>query len=117
MRPLSLKQNNFLSFIKNFILTQGESPTYDEIMSGLGFSSLGTLLTALTATVKGNGMLLPVLIFPLMLPGLLCVVKITDSLFFGINQEEVLSWWKFLISFDLILLTISILGFEIVLEE
>ena len=43
MRPLSLKQNNFLSFIKNFILTQGESPTYDEIMSGLGFSSLGTV--------------------------------------------------------------------------
>ena len=87
------------------------------LLGTIGFSSLGTLLTALTATVKGNGMLLPVLIFPLMLPGLLCVVKITDSLFFGINQEEVLSWWKFLISFDLILLTISILGFEIVLEE
>ena len=43
MRPLSLKQNNFLSFIKNFILAQGEAPTYDEIMSGLGFRSLGTV--------------------------------------------------------------------------
>ena len=43
MRPLSLKQNKFLSFIKNFALTQGEAPTYDEIMAGLGFRSLGTV--------------------------------------------------------------------------
>ena len=87
------------------------------LLGTIGFSSLGTLLTALTATVKGRGMLLPVLIFPLMLPGLLCVVKITDFLFFGTFPDEVWSWWKLLISFDLILLTISILGFEIVLEE
>ena len=43
MRPLSLKQNKFLNFIKNFALTQGEAPTYDEIMAGLGFRSLGTV--------------------------------------------------------------------------
>ena len=43
MRPLSLKQNKFLSFIKKFALTQGEAPTYDEIMAGLGFRSLGTV--------------------------------------------------------------------------
>ena len=43
LRSLSLKQNKFLSFIKNFILAQGEAPTYDEIMSGLGFRSLGTV--------------------------------------------------------------------------
>ena len=43
MRPLSLKQNKFLSFIKNFALTQSEAPTYDEIMAGLGFRSLGTV--------------------------------------------------------------------------
>ena len=43
MRPLSLKQNKFLSFIKSFALTQGEAPTYDEIMAGLGFRSLGTV--------------------------------------------------------------------------
>ncbi len=40
MRPLSLKQNKFLSFIKNFALDKGEAPTYDEIMDGLGFRSL-----------------------------------------------------------------------------
>ena len=30
----------------------------------IGFSSLGTLLTAMTSTLRGKGMLLPILIFP-----------------------------------------------------
>ena len=43
MRSLSLKQKKFLDFINNFTLTQNEAPTYDEIMLGLGFKSLGTV--------------------------------------------------------------------------
>ena len=43
MRLLSLKQKKFLDFINNFTLTQNEAPTYDEIMLGLGFKSLGTV--------------------------------------------------------------------------
>ena len=83
----------------------------------LGFSSLGTLLTAMTATVRGKEMLLPILIFPLMVPSLLCVVRLTDFLFFGSHPEEVWSWWKLLLGFDLVLFTLSLLGFEFVVEE
>ena len=83
----------------------------------VGLSSLGTLLSALTISVKGKEMLLPVLIFPLMIPGLLCVVNLTDFLFFGTNQEEAWGWWKLLIGFDAILFTLSLLGFEFVIEE
>ena len=43
MRVLSLKQKNFISFIKHFTLKQGQAPSYDEIMIGLGFKSLGTV--------------------------------------------------------------------------
>ena len=43
MRVLSLKQKNFISFIKHFTLKQGQAPSYDEIMTGLGFKSLGTV--------------------------------------------------------------------------
>ena len=83
----------------------------------VGFSSLGTLLTAMTATVRGKEMLLPILIFPLMVPNLLCVVRLTDFLFFGSHPQEVLSWWKLLLSFDAVLFTVSLLGFEFVVEE
>ena len=83
----------------------------------VGFSSLGTLLTAMTATVRGKEMLLPILIFPLMIPSLLCVVRLTDFLFFGSHPEEVWSWWKLLLGFDVVLFTLSLMGFEFVVEE
>ena len=83
----------------------------------IGFSSLGTLLTAMTSTLRGKGMLLQILIFPLMVPSLLCVVRLTDFLFFGSHPAEVWSWWKLLIGFDVILFTFSLLGFEFIVEE
>ena len=83
----------------------------------VGFSSLGTLLTAMTATVRGKEMLLPILIFPLMVPSLLCVVRLTDFLFFGSHPEEVWSWWKLLLGFDVVLFTLSLLGFDFVVNK
>jgi heme exporter protein B len=87
------------------------------LLGTIGFSSLGTLLIVMTSTVRGKEILLPILIFPLMVPSLLCVVRLTEYLFFGLNQQEVWSWWKLLIGFDIVLFTLTILGFEFVVEE
>ena len=83
----------------------------------IGFSSLGTLLTVMTSTVRGKEILLPILIFPLMVPSLLCVVRLMENLFFGLDQQEFWSWWKLLAGFDIVLFTVTILGFEFVVEE
>ena len=83
----------------------------------IGFSSLGTLLTVMTSTVRGKEILLPILIFPLIVPSLLCVVRLMENLFFGLHQQEVWSWWKLLAGFDIVLFTLTILGFEFVVEE
>jgi repressor LexA len=40
---LSPKLKKFLSFIQQFTLTNGQSPSYEEIMATLGFGSLGTV--------------------------------------------------------------------------
>lgn len=87
------------------------------LLGTVGFSSLGTLLIVMTSTVRGKEILLPILIFPLMVPSLLCVVRLTEYLFFGLHQLEVWSWWKLLIGFDVVFFTLTILGFEFVVEE
>ena len=88
------------------------------LLSGtIGFSSLGTLLTVMTSTVRGKEILLPILIFPLMVPCLLCVVSLMENLFFGLDHQEFWSWWKLLAGFDIVLFTVTILGFEFVVEE
>jgi repressor LexA len=43
MKILSPKQQKFLDFIHRFTAEQGHAPSYDEIMMGLGFKSLGTV--------------------------------------------------------------------------
>ena len=83
----------------------------------IGFSLLGTFLTVMTSTVRGKEILLPILIFPLMIPSLLCVVRLMENLFFGLHLQEIWSWWKLLAGFDIVLFILTILGFEFVVEE
>ena len=43
MKPLSPKLKRFLDFIQRFTLNFDQAPSYEEIMAGLGFDSLGTV--------------------------------------------------------------------------
>ncbi|MDP6089781.1 MAG: transcriptional repressor LexA [Candidatus Marinimicrobia bacterium] len=43
MKPLSPKLKRFLDFIQRFTLSFDQAPSYEEIMVGLGFDSLGTV--------------------------------------------------------------------------
>jgi heme exporter protein B len=83
----------------------------------LGFSSLGTLLSVMTATIRGREMLLPILLFPLIVPNLLSLVHLTDNLFFGNHAQVIESWWTLLLTYNVVLITLSIIGFEFVVEE
>ena len=40
---LSLKKQQFLNFIQHYTIKYGQSPSYQEIMRGMGFGSLGTV--------------------------------------------------------------------------
>ena len=40
---LSLKQQKFLDFIQHYTIEYGQAPSYEEIMNGMGFASLGTV--------------------------------------------------------------------------
>ena len=40
---LSFKQQKFLSFVQRYTVEYGQAPSYEEIMDGMGFASLGTV--------------------------------------------------------------------------
>ena len=83
----------------------------------LGFTALGTLLAGMTASLRGREVLLPILLFPLITPNLISVVHITSFVFFGGEEQEVVSWWRLLIAFDVVISVVSYLSFEFILEE
>ena len=42
-QQLSLKQQQFLDFIQHYTVEYRQAPSYQEIMNGMGFGSLGTV--------------------------------------------------------------------------
>lgn len=83
----------------------------------IGFMASGTFLAALSANARSSEILLPVILFPLMVPVILSSVQAT-SMIISASQisSDWLSWLKILTAFDLIFLTVPILLFEYVLE-
>ena len=87
------------------------------ILAGVvGFSALGTLLGAITASLRGREVLLPLLLFPLMVPVLIMEVQITGAILDGEPLAGQARWLGLLGLFDALYLTVSYLVFEYVME-
>jgi heme exporter protein B len=87
------------------------------LAGALGFSALGTLLGGITSSLKGREVLLPLLLFPLLVPLLLVAVHLTDALLAGESLADHTGWLQLLGAFDAIFLIVSYLTFEYVMES
>jgi heme exporter protein B len=82
-----------------------------------GLSAPGTLYAGMTAQVKAKQMLLPLLLFPLIVPALLASVKATSLVILGDPMNQSGSWLALLGAFDLIYWSLCGLLFGRVVEE
>ncbi len=104
-----------LLFINSAIYHFGELYLLS-FVSTIGFTAIGTLLGGLTTDLRFNNILLPILLFPLLVPMLLASVKITQSILWAEGFQGELDWLKLLVGFDLVFLIISYLTFDYVME-
>lgn len=72
------------------------------ILGALGLSAPGAMYAAMTARLSNQQLLLPLLLFPLMVPVLIGTAKVTSLIFFGDAMGQISSWMKLLGAFDLI---------------
>ena len=87
------------------------------LISTVGFASAGTLLAAISVNTKAREVMLPILLFPIIVPVIIGAVKATGNILEGKPLAETLSWLKLLAAFDIIFLIVSFLVFEYVVEE
>ncbi|MFB3817674.1 MAG: heme exporter protein CcmB [Candidatus Methylomirabilales bacterium] len=87
------------------------------VLGSLGFSTIGTLLAAMTAHMRAREVMLPVLLFPLTVPVILGAVRSTEAVLLGEGLGAVTHWLKLLVGFDVVFLVVCPLAFEFVLEE
>jgi heme exporter protein B len=87
------------------------------ILGSAGISAPGTLYSAMTSQARAKQTLLPLLLFPLIVPVLLASVKATSLAILGDPMEQGRSWIFLLLSFNGIYWSLCGLLFDRVVED
>ncbi len=88
------------------------------ILLGLGaYTSLGTLLAALSIQTRTRDVLLPILLYPLALPILIAAVEASRGMLTGDPVGALGSWITFLAACNILFLAAGLIFFETILEE
>jgi heme exporter protein B len=86
------------------------------VLGTVGFCVLGTLLSAVTLKTRARELLLPLVLFPLMIPVILATIRSMETLLRVGDLAGALPWLRLLVGFDVIFLTVGFLIFEWVIE-
>ncbi len=87
------------------------------ILGAAGISAPGTLYSAMTSQARAKQTLLPLLLFPLIVPVLLASVKATSLMILGDPMGQANSWVLLLVAFNGIYWSLCGLLFDRVVED
>lgn len=88
------------------------------IILGVGaYTSLGTLLAALSIQTRTRDVLLPVLLYPLALPILIAAVEASRGVLSGMPMKDLQSWYFLLLAGNILFIATGLMFFETILEE
>ncbi|MBC7250931.1 MAG: heme exporter protein CcmB [Anaerolineae bacterium] len=83
----------------------------------VGFAAVGTLFSAMTVHTRAREVLLPVLLFPIVVPVIVAAVKLSAGLLDSVPLGEMAHWLRLLVAFDVIFLAVAYMTFDYVVEE
>ena len=82
-----------------------------------GYVAVGTLLASMAVQARTRDILLPILLFPVMLPVLVAAVKASSGFLQGLGWAEVSAWLNLLLVYDVIFTAVAFMVFDYVVEE
>ena len=85
------------------------------LLGTLGVATVGTLFSAMAAATQARELLLPILVFPLIVPVVIGAVRATGDLMVASPNSP--PWLGLMTAFDVIFLSVSMLTFEFVIKE
>ncbi|MCX9080994.1 MAG: heme exporter protein CcmB [Candidatus Methanoperedens sp.] len=87
------------------------------ILGTFGFIFVGTLLSALTVNTRTREILLPVILFPVLIPVILSAVSATGIMLSNGNFSDVAGELQILVVYDLIFFVVAQMVFEYTIED
>jgi len=84
---------------------------------GGGFSAVGTVFAAMVSNVRIREVMLPILLFPIIVPIILAAVNATREVLIHNDFSTLGRWLQLLVAFDVIFLAAGFLVFDYVVGE
>jgi len=87
------------------------------LLGSWGYVAVGTLLASMAVQARTRDILLPILLFPVVIPLLVAAVKASSAILGGLPVEELTPWLNLLVGYDIIFTAVAFMVFEYVVEE
>ena len=86
-------------------------------LGSIGYIAIGTLLAAMAVQTRTRDVMLPILLFPVVIPVVIAAVEASSGFLQGLALSEVSYWINILFVYDLIFIAIAFMVFDYVVEE
>ncbi|MGD8403084.1 MAG: heme exporter protein CcmB [Anaerolineales bacterium] len=87
------------------------------LLGSVGYVAVGTLLSSMAVQTRTRDVLLPILLFPVVVPILIAAVKASGGYLTDAPISDILPWLNLLIVYDVIFTAIAFMVFDFVVEE
>jgi heme exporter protein B len=87
------------------------------LLGSIGYVAVGTLLSSMAVQARTRDVLLPILLFPVVLPVLVSAVKASNGFLLGFEMAEIWPWLNLLIVYDVVFIAVAFMVFDYVVEE
>jgi len=87
------------------------------LLGGWGYVAVGTLLASMAVQARTRDVLLPILLFPLILPVLVSAVRASAGFLQGLAWAEIAPWLNLLAVYDVIFSALALMFFDAIVEE
>jgi heme exporter protein B len=87
------------------------------LLGSIGYTTVGTLLASMAVQTRTRDVMLPILLFPVVVPILIASVKASGGYLTDAPMTDILPWLNLLIAYDVIFTAIAFMVFDYVVEE
>lgn len=87
------------------------------LLGSLGYVAVGTLLASMAVQTRTRDILLPILLFPVVIPLFIAAVRASAGFLQALPMNEITPWLNLLIVYDVIFIAVSFMVFDFVVEE
>jgi heme exporter protein B len=87
------------------------------LLGSIGYVSVGTLLSSMAVQTRTKDVLLPILLFPVVIPLFIAAVKASEGFLQNLEMSEIWTWLNLMIVYDLIFTAVSFMVFEYIVED